>query len=416
MPNKNIRKNSFLVTFLMIFKMFLSKPQWENIYNVVDAIICCEEGRTVSAISRAMLTPKNNFTIIDFLKSESLEIDVLEKEKLKWLIALINQQSKKTKQAIIVSIDDFAITKPNTTNSIEVLGYYKETKDDTYHNQLKTVTLRVSCNNISFTLCFRLYLRKKDVAKWNYHRNKSNKCKLKFRTKLNLAKDMLNQVLPVLVKTYKVYVCFDTWYSSAKLIKHIRKCGGEVICGIKKNRNISNIQISQRVKCISRFKKNACIVKIKNKSGTRVYHTHSINGFLKDVNKKVKTVISRMYRKYKITTRYFMSTDTSLTNKQILEIYANRWKCEVDYLYLKCFLGIGDFQLRSYEGVKAFFFLEFLALNYLQWSLFERNPNKSISDMIRFHKEERQKTIIHLLYEAFNKGYTEKESLKMLYT
>jgi len=56
---------------------------------------------------------------------------------------------------------------------------------------------------------------------------------------------MLVELTELLPKGYKVYVLFDSWYSSEKLIKFCRRQKWHVICAIKSNRRISKVRVDQ---------------------------------------------------------------------------------------------------------------------------------------------------------------------------
>jgi hypothetical protein len=48
-----------------------------------------------------------------------------------------------------------------------------------------------------------------------------------------------------------------------------------------------------------------------------------------------------------------LCTDLSLSAQEVLSRYTRRWAVEVDHLYLKLRLGLGDFRLRRYEDVTS---------------------------------------------------------------
>jgi hypothetical protein len=409
MPKKNIRKKSLLVTFLFFIQLKLSKPQWNNIYDIINGIISCESKRTISAISKASINQRNKFTMIDFIKNDTVDYEQIEKDKIEQLMILIDNEAKKSKKPVILSIDDVKLVKPLETNNIEFLDYYKDyPKENEYSNQVQLVTLKVACNNISFSLAFKIYLRKKTVSRINYHRRKENKPLLSFKTKYSLAKELLKLVLPHFKKRFKTYVCFDNWYSSANFIKFCLKNNLNVICGIKSNRNFNGKNISELAKKLrfSRTEKPQS-VKIRSKYRTRSYKTYTLTGRINKIRHSVKVVISDYYRKGKRSTRFFISTDVTLTSNNILNIFNNRWGIEVDYFYLKCFLGLGDFRLRSYEGFRNFVHLEFLAYNYLQYRHYY-NRGMIISDEIYNHKVEQRKEYINIIYDLFEKGFSKE--------
>jgi hypothetical protein len=55
-------------------------------------------------------------------------------------------------------------------------------------------------------------------------------------------------------------------------------------------------------------------------------------------------------------------------------------------------LGLGDYRLRSYEGVCRYFDLTCLTLAFLYWRLAQEKCStvKSISDVIALHRQEQQ--------------------------
>jgi hypothetical protein len=55
---------------------------------------------------------------------------------------------------------------------------------------------------------------------------------------------MLLELKAVVPKGWKVYVLFDSWYASAKLLKFIRKQGKSwyTLCAIKSNRTLNGVQ------------------------------------------------------------------------------------------------------------------------------------------------------------------------------
>lgn len=59
-----------------------------------------------------------------------------------------------------------------------------------------------------------------------------------------------------------------------------------------------------------------------------------------------------------------MTTDLSLSASNALSRYTRCWVQEVDHLYLKVRLGLADFRLRSYEGIRRYFDLICLTLAF----------------------------------------------------
>jgi len=54
---------------------------------------------------------------------------------------------------------------------------------------------------------------------------------------------MLTELAELLPPGHRVYVLFDSWYASAKLIKFCRRQRWHVICAVKANRRIEKKRI-----------------------------------------------------------------------------------------------------------------------------------------------------------------------------
>jgi len=101
---------------------------------------------------------------------------------------------------------------------------------------------------------------------------------------------------------------------------------------------------------------------------------------LKGISKEVSVIISKRHAGDK-RPEFFLCTGTSLKTGEALSLYTRRWAIEIDYLYLKTRLGLGDFRLRSMEGINRYFALTFLTLAYLSWRKVEEGVHSIISLM-----------------------------------
>ena len=74
---------------------------------------------------------------------------------------------------------------------------------------------------------------------------------------------------------------------------------------------------------------------------------------------------------------------------------------EVDHLYLKIRLGLGDFRLRYYERITRYFDLVCLTLAYLHWRRVEESNADvhTLSDVIALHRQDQQRTFLHYFGE-----------------
>ncbi len=201
---------------------------------------------------------------------------------------------------------------------------------------------------------------------------------------------MLVELTGMLPKDYRVYVLFDSWYASAKLIKFCRRREWHVISAIKRNRRVDKKRIDQYDQVLKHKPYQRVTLKAADgKDGKRTYLVRSILGSLEAGVGEVRALISKRHRGDKHP-RYFICTDLSLSVGEILKIYQMRWPVEVDNFYLKKPLGVGDFRLQSFEATQKWFAVVVLALNYLQYryaqAYLQGQTSDSLADFIRQHR------------------------------
>ena len=192
------------------------------------------------------------------------------------------------------------------------------------------VSLSIAWGTYYFPLLERLYLRHATVRQRN--RKRSGKSKLRYVSKLELARQLLQQISCLLPKNVPVYVLFDSWYASADLLKWIRKQGWHVIAGIKSNRSVSGRKLSAWHHELKGRPYKAVALGLAN-GQQRTYWVREFTGKVRKLPGEVRLLISQKY-KGSNTPRYFLCTDTKLTCKDILTKYQTRWRIETDYWWL----------------------------------------------------------------------------------
>ena len=253
--------------------------------------------------------------------------------------------------------------------------------------------MHISCGRRSAPIALEIYLRAKTVHRLNRKRKKENR--IPFRTKLTIIKKIFRELAPLIPGDTKVYVLCDSWYTSAKLIKFCRRLKWHLIGAIKSNRIFTKTgdTNSRQIARHARYKRNRDFkqVMLKSSDGSVTYRVLTLTGCLKNVKDTVSIFISKKHYGDRYP-EYFLCTDTSLSAQEALALYSGRWVVEVDHLYLKVRLGLGDFRLRSYKGVSRYFDLVCLTLAYLYWRKFKEPPSevKTLSDVIAKHRLEQQ--------------------------
>jgi hypothetical protein len=75
--------------------------------------------------------------------------------------------------------------------------------------------------------------------------------RLAFRTKIQIAREMLEAVAPFIPAGYQVYLLTDSWYAAASILKWCRAQDWHVICRLKSNRLLNGVPLrdhNQRLK------------------------------------------------------------------------------------------------------------------------------------------------------------------------
>jgi hypothetical protein len=254
-----------------------------------------------------------------------------------------------------------------------------------YKNAFCYVVCTLRAGNNVATVDRQLYLRQKTVRRLNRQRAKGQR--LSFRTKYRIARQMLVELRPLLPKGWKVYVQFDSWYASKRLIKYVRRQRWQATCGLKSNRLLNGKGVDQHAKALKH--RWYTRVRVTTADGEQQYYVRRQDGRLADVPYDVRVYFSKRHPREK-SPAYIVCTDLTCSAKQVLQGYAWRWSCEVVNFYLKTQLGLADFRVQSYEAVDKYMVVVHLAWAYVEQRFAqERSAQiKTYGDIIRQHRDE----------------------------
>ncbi|RKY23525.1 MAG: transposase [Planctomycetota bacterium] len=415
MLKRIVHPSAFLVTFVTLLHLNLSKPQRRHLLRTADAIIVCEGRKTLANLYRQWVEAPDASAVADFFRVSPWEAEDIYQALGPFAIAdMLRRAEEEGAEPIIwASIDDSATRKDKDTHALEavdwIFDHSASGKGQTaYCKGAVHVTLRIQIGAYSYTFAWRLYLREKTVRRLNRRRPKGKR--LRFKSKYHLAREMLEELYALLPEGYTVYVLFDRWYGSGKLIKFIRRQGWHVICALKRNRTLNDIRVAQWDQRL-RHKRYTRIRVPAADGATRTYLVRSVQGHLSGVPFDVCVLISRRHNRDKHP-KYFLCTDLTLTAQTVLIWYGNRWPLEVDYWYLKQPLGLGDFRVQAYEAIEKWYAVLHLVLTFLQWRLHEARergqPLRSLADVIHQQRAEHaQEVLTSACQEAIRMGSIE---------
>lgn len=163
------------------------------------------------------------------------------------------------------------------------------------------------------------------------------------------------------------YVLMDTWFTTEPMIRSILEMGLDVIGMVK--------QLNQRYRFRGRYYTLPELRKfVSHNSGSDLFGSLCVEtkGGI-----PVKIVFVRNRNK-KSECLYLLSTNTLLSDSEIVRVYGNRWSIECFFKASKSFLKLGtEFQCRSYSAMVSHTTIVFVRYILLEW--IRRNENDAHS-------------------------------------
>jgi hypothetical protein len=398
-----VRRSAAAVTFVALLGLSLSTAQREHVQRFADLLVVAPRRKTLAQLAALELPGVDPSNLADFFRISPWDPDDLRLPWIEFVLRYLKQHTNDPHGPLYLTIDDSLAPKDKGTRKLQSVDWHFD------HNQKRTirggchVVLRLHWGDFHFPLSWRLYLRQSTVRRLN-RRRKHNK--LRYYSKLELARQMLQQVVSLLPKGNPVYVLFDAWYTSAKLVKWIRQQGWHVIAAVKCNRSLSGQKLTQWHRDSKGRSYERVSLELAN-GWRRTYWVRSLWGRLRGIPGKVRVLMSQRGPGVR-TPKYFLCTDLNLSAQEILVRYQHRWGQEVDYWYVKLQLGLGDFRLQSYEAIEKWYAVVYLVLGYLYWRSYEEarvhGHTTSLSEVLARIRQEHQREVLRAACEEVAQG------------
>lgn len=393
MLTRILHNSEQLCSFVDQLSLGLYQPQAQHILNLADALLVCEDSKTLAALQRQFVSAPDASNMADFLRISPWQAsDVripLRQNQMQWLIA--EAERRQAPKVIRISLDDSIGQKHKETRHLEPVDWHYDHTESSkrrpkFKNGICYLVCTASIGDLVVTVDLRLYVRAKTARRINRHRDKEKR--IPFRSKYSLARTILSELRLLIPKGWLVYVQFDSWYASEKLIKYVRRQGWHVICGLKYNRKLNGKRLDQLAYALRhRRYTHVRVTAADGKSST--YYLRKTTGRLVNIPFDVRVFFSKRHPREQ-SPAYFMSTDLTRSAQWALQGYRKRWSCEVDNFYLKTELGLTDFRVRSYEAVD-----KYMVVVLMTWAYVERRFDqerslqvKTYGDLIRRHRNE----------------------------
>ena len=388
-----VRRSTAAVTFVGLLGLSLTAPQRQHVERCADLLVVAPRRKTLAQLVALELPGIDASNLADFFRISPWDADDLRLPLVAFLLAYLKARLAHPTLPIIFTIDDSLTNKDKGTRQLQTVDWHFD------HNRHQTVragnhvVLGIHWGAYHFPLLWRLYLRQSTVRRLNRHRRNH---KLRYRSKLDLTQQMLQQVLPWLPPASPVYVLFDSWYTSAKLVKWVRQQGWHVIAGVKSNRKVSGRKLTAWRKQLKGRPYDKITLGLAN-GQRRTYWVRSIQGRLRGVPGDVRVLFSQRGPGARAP-KYFLCTDLSLSVQAILSRYQLRWSQEVDYWHVKLQLGLGDFRLQSYEAIEKWYAVVYLVLVYLYWQCYEdkekHGRTTTLSEVMARIRQDHQRAVL----------------------
>jgi DDE superfamily endonuclease len=399
-----VQRSTAIVTFVGLLSLSLSAPQRQHVERFADLLVMAPRRKTLAQLAALEVEGVDPSNLADFLRISPWEADDLRVPVARFILDYLQGRGLSASLPIFLTIDDSLAPKDKDTTKLESVDWLFD------HNRRQTVragnhvVLRIHWGDFHFPLLWRLYLRESTVRRLNKRRSQNNK--LRFHSKLELAQQMLQEVLSLLPQGCPVYVLFDSWYTSAKLVRWVRQQGWHVIAGVKSNRKVSG----KKLTCWHHELKGRPYEKVSlglANGQNRTYWVRSIQGRIHGVPGEVRVLISKKGPGAQ-TPRYFLCTDLTLSAQAILEYYQLRWSQEVDYWHVKLQLGLGDFRVQSYEAISKWYAVVYLVLTFLYWQRYEYEQTQrrttTLSEVMTRIRQQHQREVLRAACEEVARG------------
>ncbi len=398
-----VRRSAAVVTFVALLSLTLSVPQLRHVERLADMLVMAPRKKTLAQLVAQELDGVDASNLADFFRISPWDADDLRLPLVEALLRDLARRVTDPSLPIYLTLDDSLAVKDKGTRKLQSVDWQFDHNRKQVVKAGNHVVLGIHWGDYHYPLLWRLYLRQSTVRRLN-RRRKNNR--LRYQSKLELARQMLEQIIGQLPAGKPVYVLFDSWYTSAKLVKWIRQQGWHVIAGLKSNRKVAGRKLTDWHKELKG--RRYCKVRLRLANGrTRTYWVRAITGRLPGVPGEVRVLLSQTGPGAKAP-KYFLCTDTNLSEQEILSRYQHRWSQEVDYWHVKLQLGLGDFRLQSYEAIEKWYAEVYLVLAMLYWHKYEyREKHKrttSLSEVLSRMRQDHYREVIRAACEEVAAG------------
>lgn len=176
-----------------------------------------------------------------------------------------------------------------------------------------------------------------------------------FKTKIDLALEALKFVEEIKILA-PVTVLIDVWYACQRVLDAITKMNFRYVAAVKSNRLITVNGKKCSVRDLAKGRRE--YVEVIDRKGRRIKVAKII------VTLSKVGAVALFITKGGIT-RYLISNDLALTEKEAVHLYADRWTIETWHKAIKQNLGFGEMWIRNWQACQRHWTLALIIHNAL---------------------------------------------------
>jgi hypothetical protein len=332
--------------------------------------------------------PYSKDVVYRFLGKSSVNWEMLVPSLSNVVIPVINQLTSTERRKALI-IDDSPYYR-DRSKKVELLSRFKDHSTNRYYKGFNMLNMGWS-DGVSFIpVDFRMVASNNDdcLLEGSHikedNRTIATRRRKQARTpKPELVIEMLKNVKGTSAQTQ--HVLFDSLFSPPKAILDIKRLGYDVVARLKNHKNYRYLYNEQTLSLGEIYRLN------KKRPGKAKY--------LLSVNVEVRhkdypeTISAKIVfvRNSKNKKEWFalISTDITLSEEEIIELYGKRWDIEPYHKVLKSTLKLEkEFQLRSFDAIVAHAALVVVRYIFLALESRENIDERSIGDLFWFTCDE----------------------------
>jgi len=354
-----------LEPFLNEFEDLFTKPSYGSFRDLCGALSVCAKSKTVANLCDTMAEcrkgKKARSSYNWFFSDANWNEDEVAQRKVD---LFIDSLRLKENNKMLLIIDDTYNEKEG--KQTEGVGKFYDHSKESYIWGNNFVTSVIQSKGLFIPHKAKMYL-------------KDNGENENFQTKMEIAFEEIIKPL-VIPKSINLFIVFDSWWFSSDLFSKCLNLGHNIVCQIKSDKKVGiNKDMYFQVRDLANQIEGKYFIKttVSVRGKKKTYYAFEKKVIIDKVG-EVKLVVSK--RKKDGTTKYIISTNGSLSLKEILSIYEDRWDIETAHREANQKLGFKDYQLRDKHSIERFIQLVFSVWTaILLWEI-DNPPSKANSN------------------------------------